>query len=350
MPGRTELAKKTLLVLIISVGLCTAPRASAAEMNGQVLTGNAPIAKSTVTLWEASADAPKQLAQTKTGDDGRFEVRTTGAREDAILYLVASGGEAEAKNGSGDNAALVLMTVLQNKPPASVTINELTTVASAFTAARFINGHAISGNPLGLRIAAGNVPNLVDPVTGGWGKVLLDPLNSTQTTTLANLDTLGSLITAFATVADDNWRARFFKAATPAAGPAPTSTLEAMAGIAREPWADPKDLYALFDEAYPLPAPDGRRGAPFIPYLVYVPDDFALSLRFSGGGNSAAGRIMFDADGNVWTGQNWLPGSQSGVNKSTGGGVSKFSPNGEARRRSWASLAWASTASAGARP
>ena len=124
-----------------------------------------------------------------------------------------------------------------------------------------------------------------------------------------------------------------------------------MAGIAREPWADPKDLYALFDEAYPLPAPDGRRGAPFIPYLVYVPDDFALSLRFSGGGNSAAGRIMFDADGNVWTGQNWLPGSQSGVNKSTGGGVSKFSPNGErSRRRSWASLAWASTASAGARP
>ena len=58
----------------------------------------------------------------------------------------------------------------------------------------FINGESISGNPLGLRIAAGNVPNLVDPVTGGWGKVILDPLNSTQTTTLANLNTLGSLI------------------------------------------------------------------------------------------------------------------------------------------------------------
>lgn len=43
-----------------------------------------------------------------------------------------------------------------------------------------------------------------------------------------------------------------------------------------------KELYALFDEAYPLPAPDGRRSAPFAPYLVYVPDDFALSLAFSG--------------------------------------------------------------------
>jgi hypothetical protein len=39
---------------------------------------------------------------------------------------------------------------------------------------------------------------------------------------------------------------------------------------------------------------------------------------------------MFDADGNLWSGQNWLPGSQSGVNKSTGGGVIEFSPNGTA--------------------
>lgn len=90
-----------------------------------------------------------------------------------------------------------------------------------------------------------------------------------------------------------------------------------MAGIAREPWAAPKALYALFDEAYPLPAPDARRSAPFVPYLVYVPDDFALSLCFSGGGNYAAGRMMFDADGNLWSGQNWLPGSQSGVNKAS---------------------------------
>ena len=39
---------------------------------------------------------------------------------------------------------------------------------------------------------------------------------------------------------------------------------------------------------------------------------------------------MFDADGNLWSGMNWMPGSQSGVNKSTGGGVVKFTPNGTA--------------------
>src|SRR5271157_3701817 len=250
-----KLAGALLTLCVLLAGAVFA----ADSIKGQVLGGGAPIAKSTVTLWEASAGAPKQLGQTKTNDDGRFEVRAEGAHSDAILYLVANGGVPKASKAGGDNPAIALLAVLGSNPPASVTINELTTVASAFTHARFINGTGISGNPLGLKIAAGNAPNLVDPVTGGWGKVLLDPLNSSMTTTMANLDTLGSLITASFTVANDDWRARFYKAATPTGGATPKNTLEAMAGIAREPWADPKDLYALFDEAYPLPAPDARR-------------------------------------------------------------------------------------------
>jgi len=316
------------LALVLS-GLWTASAEAADGVNGKVLVAGAPLANATVTLWAASPGAPRQLAHGRTGGDGTFSLTETGAvGNDAVVYLVAMGGEATARKGGGNNTAVVLMTLLQAPLPKTVTVNELTTVASAFTAARFIKGEAISGNPLGLRIAAGNVPNFVDLATGGWGKVLIDPLNSSMTTTMATLDTLGSLISAYATVADDNWRSRFLKAATPTGSATPRNTLEAMAGIAREPWADPKDLYALFDEAYPLPAPDARRKAPFAPYLVYVPDDFALSLCFSGGGDYANGRFMFDAEGNLWSGQNWLPGSQSGVNKSTGGGVIKFSPNG----------------------
>ena len=207
-------------------------------------------------------------------------------------------------------------------------MNELTTVASAFTAARFINGEAISGNPLGLRIAAGNAPNLVDPATGSWGKVVLDPINITQTTTLANLNTLASLITAYGTVADEAWRARFLKVATPVDGAAPKNTLEAMAGIARAPWARPKELFALFDEAYPQPKDGSRRKAPFAPYLAYPPPDFALSLCFAGGGMCANGKFVFDADGNLWSGQNWMPGSQSGVSVNIGGGLIKVLSNG----------------------
>ena len=98
------------------------------------------------------------------------------------------------------------------------------------------------------------------------GKAILDPINVTQTTSLATLNTLGSLIAASFTVANDDWRARFFKAATPPSGVPPKNTLEAMAGIARAPWAQPKALFALYDEAYPQPK-EGRRKAPFAPYL-----------------------------------------------------------------------------------
>jgi hypothetical protein len=319
--------------VLLTCSLAAGGQAVAADgIKGQVLVGGAPVAKSTVTLWTASSGEPKQVSKTKTGADGRFEFRAIpSAGKDSVLVMVAKGGaQSKASRAGSDNPALALMVLLGNPVPKTVTINELTTVASAYTAAQFIKGGALSGNPLGLHIATGNVPNLVDIATGGWGKVLLDPLNSSMTTTLATLDTLASLITAFDTVADDSWRARFLKAATPIGGVPPRDTIEAMASIARNSWADPKTLYGLFDEAYPQPKDGSRRAAPFVPYLAYVPDDFALSLCFSGGGVFANGRFMFDAEGNLWSGMNWMPGSQSGVNKSIGGGVVKFTPNGTA--------------------
>jgi hypothetical protein len=244
---------------------------AATRIEGQVQIGGGALAGSTVSLWAASADAPARLAQVQSDADGRFVVSVDATPSGvSSLYLVASGGTPAVSKAGGDNKGIDLLAVLGNDPPPKVVVNELTTVASAFTNARFIKGESISGNPLGLKIAAGNVPNLIDPATGGWGKVILDPLNSTQTTTLANLDTLGSLIAAFATVANEDWRLRFLKATTATGGVTPKNTLEAMAGIAREPWAAPKDLYTLFDEAYPQPKDGSRRAAPFVPYLSFA--------------------------------------------------------------------------------
>jgi hypothetical protein len=64
---------------------------------------------------------------------------------------------------------LQLLAVLGNTPPAKVVINEMTTVASVWTTNQFINGTGIKGHALGLKIAAGNVPNFVDLETGRWG-------------------------------------------------------------------------------------------------------------------------------------------------------------------------------------
>ncbi len=294
-----------------------APR-TAGGLAGVVQIAGHPLGGATVTLFAAGEGAPKQMGETKTDERGAFTLDVHPATQRSVFYLVAK----------GQKPGVALLSVLGTTPPKKVTVNELTTVASAFTCARFIDGEAVSGKPLGLRIAAGNAPNLVDPVTGGWGKVLLDPLNSTQTTTLANLNTLASLISAYATVASDDWRARFLKVAVPPSGVMPKNTLEAMAAIARAPWAAPKELFALFEEAYPQPKDGARRAAPFVPYLAWTPPDFMISLCFAGGGMCANGRFMFDGDGNLWSGQNWMPGSQSGVERSIGGGVIKFTPSG----------------------
>ena len=76
MHSRTTTVKLTLAALAISSMFLAAPAFAADTIKGQVLGGGAPIAQSTVTLWAASSDAPKQIAQTKADNEGRFEVRT----------------------------------------------------------------------------------------------------------------------------------------------------------------------------------------------------------------------------------------------------------------------------------
>ena len=52
--------------------------AAADTIHGQVLGVGAPIVGSTVTLWAADTGVPTQLAQTRTGDDGRFALNADG--------------------------------------------------------------------------------------------------------------------------------------------------------------------------------------------------------------------------------------------------------------------------------
>ena len=147
-----------LLAALVASNLLLAGPASAAAIKGQVFGAGAPIAGSTVTLWAASPGDPKQLAQTRTGTDGRFALSAGGTPgKGATLYLVARGGQPTASKEPGDNPAIALMTIVGGTPPATVTINEMTTVASVWTHNQFIDGTAIKGQPLQLKIAAGNV-------------------------------------------------------------------------------------------------------------------------------------------------------------------------------------------------
>jgi hypothetical protein len=120
--------------LIGLAGLTTIPAEAAFRIEGQVQAGGGGVANSVVTLWSASAGEPRQLAQTKTADDGGFLLSgdaTPGPGES--VYLIAKGGVASANKGAGANPALALLSVLGGSAPAKVVVNEMTTVASVWT-------------------------------------------------------------------------------------------------------------------------------------------------------------------------------------------------------------------------
>src|SRR5208282_3151895 len=117
----------------------------------------------------------------------------------------------------------------------------------------FLSGEALSGKSLGLRIAAGNVPNFVDLETGGYGATIADALNSAQTPTLANFATLASVMAGAITEVKADARSRFFAAATSPTGKVPTNTLAAVQFITRYPWHHPEKVFALLNDFYPVP-------------------------------------------------------------------------------------------------
>jgi hypothetical protein len=317
-----------ILGLMLAALVGTLPGlAQGQAIKGRVLGAGAPIAGSTVTLYAASGGAPVELGKAKTGADGAFEVRGGGARpKDSTLYLVAKGGKAKLSQG-GDNPAIALLSVVGGQAPAKVTINEMTTVAAVWTHTQFIDGSAIRGPALGLRIAAGNVPNFVDVATGGWGGTIQDPLNSSQTPTMANYATLADVLAGCVTAVTANACANLFAGAAGPTGVTPTDTLTAAESIARYPWYQPERLFALLDQLYAVPQGKTMRAVPYMPYLQFAPSAWVLPLKVTGGGFRAGGKAMFDSEGNLWVGNNFTVGWQ-GKDDLWQGNASKFAPNG----------------------
>jgi hypothetical protein len=305
-------------------------KSAAAQIAGQVLGAGAPIAGSTVTLWAAGDTTPTQLAQVKSDAEGRFELAVDASRSAGrVLYIIAKAGEPKARGGVGDNPAIALLAVLGPESPAKVVVNEFTTVASVWTSLQVLTGDGMSGRERGLRIAAGNVPNFVDLATGAWGTAIQDPLNSSQTTTMANFATIANVLSACVTRLTPDACTKLYSAATPPTGKVPDNTLRAAEAIARYPWYQPARLFSAFQSLYPVPAGKFMRDTPFEPYLSVAPSAWVLSLRFDGGGYRAGGKAMFDSDGNLWVGDNFTVGWQA-RDALWQGNATKFAPNGRA--------------------
>src|SRR5215469_6460119 len=321
-----SLATTCTIVVVVSLA---AVETAAAQIAGKVQGANSPIAGSMVTLYAAGTGTPVQLAQSKTDDNGTFRLNVGKAPPSSVLYVIARGGTPKASATQSANNDIALLAVLGTTPPKSVTVSEFTTVASVWTSAQFLSGDTLSGHALGLRIAAGNVPNFVDLATGGWGDAIQGPLNSGQTPTMANFATLANLLSGCVTQVKSDACDRLFAAATPPGGGPPTDTLNAFEAIALNSWYKPERLFALLDQFYPIPRGKNLRPVPFMPYLNYAPSAWVLPLKFDGGGYRAGGKEMFDSEGNLWVGDNFSVGWQ-GNDLLWQGAATKFAPNGKA--------------------
>ena len=272
----------------------------------------------------ATAVGSVVAADSKTGAFSiAYDCSTLSAPGD-LLYLVATGAETEA----------VLMTALGpcgGLSPAgtTVTINEVTTVASAYSLAQFMTTAPSVGAPasnyLGLSNAFATVNNLVNINTGvalsitpAYAKNSVPFLN-TSTAPQMRVNTLANILNACVST-NGSACSSLWSAATPPSGSAPSNALQAVLDIAQNPGLN---VSALFGLAPPSPM--------FSPDLPSAPNDWTLALTYTGGGlgisPSTSGAdskgltgvgptintsLAIDANGNVWVTGYGEYGYQSG--------------------------------------
>src|SRR2546423_2280033 len=283
------LASAALFITTLSV-----PSASGTTLNGIVQTGGTcstqPLAHVHVTLFEATTGQPTVIGQATTDTSGHFSIQSPNNMSSSIFYVNADvGGRVE------------FLTILGPKLPATVTINELTTVAASYSMAQFYKTDVISGNSFSLQVAAGMNDNLVTPVTGESSFVLLSSPNADETNSLRSTRSLANLLAAC--VHDSSVTSTFLDLAKPPRGPAPRTTAQALADLTRNPWQNVDAIYALttLSNAYEQA-------------LERMPDAWTVNVKVNDTGDDAhlfagLGNLTFDSRGYAWITNNTNQGT-----------------------------------------
>jgi Chitobiase/beta-hexosaminidase C-terminal domain len=301
-----------------------------------------PITGATIQLLAAGTagygSSPQVLASAAASTDatGAFSIGVTSpgaacqAAPNDQWYLVATGGD----TGNGNNSSIVLMTALGScanlGPSISVTVNEATTVASAYALSAFATPDthggidvgapappstsssyscrstgAASCNYTGLVNAFNAVNNLVNVVSGAAlsmtpyysSNTPADFLNS-STVPQARINTLADILASCVRTSGGAGCASLLSQAS--GGAAPIDTLQMALNIAQHPG---NNVGALFNLA-------GGSPSPFQPMLGAAPNDLTLALTFTGAGLGAGPNIVsispinaysmaIDASGNI---------------------------------------------------
>jgi streptogramin lyase len=286
------------MALALTALPAAAPPGTPAPLHGTVTSAGKPLSHADVRLFAGDQQGVRELGHATTDASGSFQIRP-GRRTGSVLYVDAT--------RSGDRSLRLRSVagfgpgggVPQRSEPA-VTVNEFTTVAAAYALAQFTGPRGVTGPSPGLENAAATSYNLADPATGKPGRVVTDQNNGNRNDTLATLGTLANLVSLCAPGADAGRCRDVLRLATPQGGPAPGDTTQAVLGLARNPRLATGKLYAL-----------ARQAQTYTPALPAAPAAWVLALHYTAPYVYAPGRIAFDAKGNVWAANNWLPGTRN---------------------------------------
>jgi hypothetical protein len=207
------------------------------------------------------------------------------------VYLTSQGGNPGLTAGT-NNAALLMVDALGScgnlSSATTVTIDEVTTVASAWALGQFmdLNGNIGSSatNGTGLANAFLNTALLADPGTGYAANL--------GTNLVVETGKLYALANAVSSCVNSDGTAgctALFQAATPSGGTAPTNTLAAALNVVRNP---SNNVSAVFNAASPQP--------PFPGSLSIAPNEWTMSLTIADGGIDYPSGVDVDSFGNVW--------------------------------------------------
>jgi hypothetical protein len=214
-----------------------------------------------VTLFEATSTQPTVLGEATTNASGQFSITSPRNTSSSIFYV-----SADIRGG------VEFLSILGPNLPATVTINELTTVAASYSMAQFYKTGVISGNSFGLQIAAGMNDNIVRTRTGESSFVLLFSPNADQSNSLRSTRSLANLLAAC--VHDRSVTARFLARAKQPRGPAPRTTAQALANLTRNPWQNVDAIYALT-----------RLSSSYEPTLERMPDAWTVTVKVNDTGD-----------------------------------------------------------------
>jgi sugar lactone lactonase YvrE len=268
-------------------------------MNGIIQSGGndvLPIVGATGTLYDSDAGVIGRPATTDS--EGRFTIPSP-TPTPGIYYATAF------MPGKG----VTLLAVIGPQLPPSITINELTTIAGAYSAAQFISGGQIAGSNFALQIVAGMNLNLVEIQTGTSSVTITSPPNADQTSSWRTTSSLANLL-ATCVRGTPSALHELYILATPPGGSTPADTITAIANIARNP---ANHVGGIFAQARAIDI--------YQPALELQPDAWTIVVKVNDSGSdepdgqmfSGPGSLAFDSEGRAWITNNTIQGTPDGT-------------------------------------